>query len=76
MALLPAHLGLQGEFPVGVVEGKGFPLLQHLSQRGIDPQTLNVVGYLLAGPDGYHPPQCRGDGVGLEVSRREAGHVQ
>ena len=44
------YLGFQGEFPVGVVEGKGFLSFQHLPQRSIDPQRLQIVGYLTARP--------------------------
>ena len=48
--LFLVYLGFQGEFPVGVVEGKGFLSFQHLSQRSIDPQRLQVVGYLTTRP--------------------------
>ena len=71
-----SHLGLQGEFPVGVVESKGFSRFQHLSQRGIDSQTLNMIGYLLAGPDRYHVSEGRGYSVRLEVSWKGTGRVQ
>ena len=50
VVLLSAHLGFQGEFPVGVVEGKGLLLFQHLSQGSVDPQWLQVVGYLTTRP--------------------------
>lgn len=50
VVLLSTHLGFQGEFPVGVVEGKGLLLFQHLSQGSVDPQRLQVIGYLTTRP--------------------------